>query len=110
MACTPLLLKYLGSSAAFSVPGLFMAIALVVFWAGRSLYILVMPSKDKPAGFLSVSLHCLRQALKTCRIKVGRDRFSTGILKEFFHSGPIDSVSRVDDKVDASSAFLQLMA
>lgn len=63
MASTPLLLKYLGPSTAFSVPGIFMAIALAVFWAGRNLYVLLKPDKDKQAGFLKVTMYCLKQTL-----------------------------------------------
>lgn len=63
MACTPLLLKYLGPSTAFSVPGIFMGLALLVFWAGRKMYILVQPAKSKQAGFLRVSTYCLGQSL-----------------------------------------------
>ena len=46
---------------AFSVPGIFMAIALAIFWAGRGLYILREPKKgaDKPASFARVSSFAL---------------------------------------------------
>jgi POT family proton-dependent oligopeptide transporter len=51
-----------GYSVAFAVPGLFMALALVIFWIGRRHYAMVPPSGPAPHGFLRVVRSALRRA------------------------------------------------
>lgn len=50
---------------AFSIPGLFMLAALAVFFAGRKLYVIVLPSdrENRPAGFLSVTAFCAKASM-----------------------------------------------
>ncbi|HEY6101063.1 MAG TPA: POT family MFS transporter [Anaeromyxobacter sp.] len=50
----PWLLRRVGPSAAFAVPGVAMAAALLVYWAGRKHYVVVPPSGPNPHGFLRV--------------------------------------------------------
>jgi proton-dependent oligopeptide transporter, POT family len=51
----PVLLKSFGASVAFGVPGIFMAIATIVFWAGRHKYVVVPPSPPDPHSFARVA-------------------------------------------------------
>jgi POT family proton-dependent oligopeptide transporter len=45
----PLLLEHVSPRAAFGVPGLAMAVALAIFWAGRRRYVLVPPTAARAA-------------------------------------------------------------
>jgi len=55
----PELLARFGPRVAFAVPGVLMAIALAVFWAGRGRYVNVPPTGPNPNGFLRVAAHAL---------------------------------------------------
>jgi POT family proton-dependent oligopeptide transporter len=57
----PTLLLWRGPRAAFALPGVLMAIALVVFRAGRRHYVLAPPSGPDPHGFLPVVRHAVRR-------------------------------------------------
>ncbi|HSN90259.1 MAG TPA: POT family MFS transporter [Anaeromyxobacteraceae bacterium] len=46
----PLLLDHVGPRVAFGVPGLAMAVALAIFWAGRRRYLLVPPAAARAAA------------------------------------------------------------
>jgi POT family proton-dependent oligopeptide transporter len=48
-----------GPAIAFALPGVLMAIALVVFWAGTRHYVMTPPSGPNPHGFLAVVRHAL---------------------------------------------------
>jgi proton-dependent oligopeptide transporter, POT family len=50
----PLLLRRVGPSLAFAVPGVAMALALAVYWAGTKHYVVAPPSGPNPHGFLRV--------------------------------------------------------
>ncbi|PZO64660.1 MAG: MFS transporter [Pseudoxanthomonas suwonensis] len=50
----PPLLKHYGPSVAFGIPGVLMALALLIFWMGRSRYVLQPPSPPDPHAFLRV--------------------------------------------------------
>ncbi len=50
----PLLLLWRGPRFAFALPGVLMAIALAVFWAGRRHYVVAPPSGPNPHGLLRV--------------------------------------------------------
>jgi POT family proton-dependent oligopeptide transporter len=50
----PLLLLWRGPHVAFALPGVLMAIALAVFWAGRRHYVRAPPSGPDPHGLLRV--------------------------------------------------------
>jgi POT family proton-dependent oligopeptide transporter len=50
-----------GPSAAFALPGVFMAIALVVFWAGTKHYRMAPPSGPNPHGFVRVVADAARK-------------------------------------------------
>jgi POT family proton-dependent oligopeptide transporter len=50
----PLLLVTLGPKVAFAVPGVLMALALVVFWSGRRHYVVTPPSGPNPHAFTRV--------------------------------------------------------
>jgi len=53
----PVLLERFGPSVAFAVPGVFMAIALLVFLAGRRGYVRLPPSGPDPHSFVRVTWH-----------------------------------------------------
>jgi POT family proton-dependent oligopeptide transporter len=57
----PWLLRRHGPAVAFAVPGLFMAIATWVFWAGTRHYVRAPPSGPNPHGFLNVLWHAARR-------------------------------------------------
>jgi POT family proton-dependent oligopeptide transporter len=57
----PWLLDRFGPPVAFAVPGALMAIALLVFWAGRRHYVMTPPSGPNPHSFSRVVLHALRR-------------------------------------------------
>ena len=58
----PKLLQWYGPRVAFAVPGVLMAISLLVFWAGRRHYVFVPPSGPNPHSFLRVVGRALRRA------------------------------------------------
>ncbi len=57
----PVLLDRHGPRVAFAIPGLLMAIALVLFWMGRKSYLSVPPTGPNPHGFFRVVGHALRR-------------------------------------------------
>ena len=57
----PKLLKLYGPQVAFGLPGVLMAIATLIFWAGRRYYVRVPPAGRDPHGFLGVALSGLRR-------------------------------------------------
>jgi POT family proton-dependent oligopeptide transporter len=57
----PLLLLSAGPRVAFALPGVLMAIALAVFWAGRRHYVRAPPARPDPHGFLRVVERALRR-------------------------------------------------
>jgi POT family proton-dependent oligopeptide transporter len=57
----PALLQRYGPSVAFAVPGVLMALSLLVFWAGRRHYVRAEPSGPNPHGFLRVVGHAVRK-------------------------------------------------
>lgn len=57
----PWLLRAQGPRVAFLVPGAFMALATLVFWAGTRHYVRPPPSGPKPHGFLRVVAAALRR-------------------------------------------------
>jgi POT family proton-dependent oligopeptide transporter len=50
----PDLLERFGPRVAFGIPGLLMAVALLVFWAGRRRYVNLPPTGPNPNGFFRV--------------------------------------------------------
>ena len=50
----PIFLREYGPSVAFGIPGLLMAVATVIFWAGRNKYVHVPPASSNPHSFLRV--------------------------------------------------------
>ncbi len=50
----PILLKHVGPSVAFGVPGILMFIATAVLWLGRKQYVLVPPSDSDPNAFSAI--------------------------------------------------------
>jgi len=58
---TPWLLRTQGPRVAFLVPGAFMALATLVFWAGTRHYVRAPPSGPKPHGFVRVVGAALRR-------------------------------------------------
>ena len=58
----PWLLRTRGPRVAFAVPGVLMALAALVFWAGTRHYVRAPPSGPKPHGFLRVVGAALRRA------------------------------------------------
>jgi POT family proton-dependent oligopeptide transporter len=57
----PLLLMTHGPRVAFALPGVLMAIALAVFWAGRRHYVRAPPSGPDPHSFLRVVKRAARR-------------------------------------------------
>jgi POT family proton-dependent oligopeptide transporter len=57
----PWLLRRAGPAAAFSVPGVAMAVALLVHWAGRNRRVTAPPSGPDPHGFLRVVGDAIRK-------------------------------------------------
>ncbi|HEU4383028.1 MAG TPA: POT family MFS transporter [Anaeromyxobacteraceae bacterium] len=57
----PFLLMTRGPRVAFALPGLLMALALLVFWAGRRHYARAPPSGQDPHGFLRVVGRAVRR-------------------------------------------------
>jgi proton-dependent oligopeptide transporter, POT family len=57
----PVLLDRHGPRVAFALPGVLMAIALLVFWAGHRHYVEAPPSGPKPHGFLRVVRDAVRR-------------------------------------------------
>ncbi len=57
----PVLFDRHGPSLAFAVPGLLMAAALGIFWAGRKSYVRLPPSGPSPHGFLRVVARALQR-------------------------------------------------
>src|SRR3546814_11724862 len=55
----PIFLREYGPSVAFGIPGLLMAVATVIFWAGRNKYVHVPPATSNPHSFLRVVRHPL---------------------------------------------------
>jgi proton-dependent oligopeptide transporter, POT family len=51
----PILLRDMGPSVAFGVPGLLMLIATIIFWAGRKRFVIVPPAPPNPHSFLRVA-------------------------------------------------------
>jgi POT family proton-dependent oligopeptide transporter len=57
----PVVLKHYGPGVAFGIPGILMAIATAIFWAGRKHYVHVPPARDTgSAGFVTIFIHCLK--------------------------------------------------
>jgi POT family proton-dependent oligopeptide transporter len=57
----PWLLRRYGPAVAFAIPGIFMAIATWVFWAGTRHYVRAPPSGPNPHSFLHVLWHAGRR-------------------------------------------------
>jgi POT family proton-dependent oligopeptide transporter len=57
----PELLDRFGPRVAFALPGVLMAGALVIFWAGRRTYVTLPPSGPSPHGFFRVVGRALRR-------------------------------------------------
>jgi POT family proton-dependent oligopeptide transporter len=57
----PVLLRRVGPSVAFAVPGIAMAAALLVYWAGTKHYVMAPPSGPNPHGFLRVVADAVRK-------------------------------------------------
>ena len=72
----PVLLKYVGPSVAFGVPGILMFIATVVLWLGRKQYVITPPQPSDPNGFAKI----VRAALLE---KEGGTRVGLGIALTF---------------------------
>jgi POT family proton-dependent oligopeptide transporter len=57
----PKVLEHFGPRVAFGIPGLLMAVATLIFWAGRHLYVVVPPKGADHHGFWSVVATALRR-------------------------------------------------
>lgn len=93
----PLIRKQWGYSWAFGVPGIFMAIATLVFWLGTRHYVMVPPaSASKSAGFFKVFLFALRnrrfRSPGQSFWSPARERFSPQEVDAVSSLGPILSI------------------
>lgn len=90
----PWIRKEWGYSWAFGVPGIFMAIATLIFWLGTRHYVMVPPaSATKSAGFFKVFFHALGNR-KTGQSfwTSARQRFSAQEVDAASSLGPILSI------------------
>jgi len=60
----PLVYANYGAKWAFGIPGILMALATIIFFSGRKLYVRVPPAGVKKDNFLSISLYALFNAGK----------------------------------------------
>jgi POT family proton-dependent oligopeptide transporter len=90
----PWLLKNHGPAVAFAVPGLLMALALAVFWAGTKTYVQAPPSGPDPHAFLKV----VRRAV---------DRVGLGKPGEHWLDGARDR--HPEEAVEGAKAVFRLM-
>jgi POT family proton-dependent oligopeptide transporter len=84
MLLIPDLLERFGPRVAFGIPGVLMALALVVFWWGRRHYVNLPPTGPNPNGFFRV----VRYALQ----KLGTGRAGEGWLDVARARYPADAV------------------
>jgi POT family proton-dependent oligopeptide transporter len=56
----PIFLRDFGPAVAFGIPGALMFIATVIFWMGRTKYVMVPPAPPQPHSFLRVAMSALR--------------------------------------------------
>jgi POT family proton-dependent oligopeptide transporter len=80
----PWLLRRHGPAVAFAVPGVFMAIATWVFWAGTRHYVRAPPTGPNPHGFLDVVWHAVR--------RLGTHRPGQGWLDTALERHPAEAV------------------
>ena len=72
-ATMPKVLEHFGPRVAFAIPGVLMAVATLIFWAGRKLYVRVPPHEpDRHAFALRPPLRALREG--TGRLLAARAR------------------------------------
>jgi POT family proton-dependent oligopeptide transporter len=93
----PFIRKQWGYSWAFGVPGIFMAIATLVFWLGTKHYVMVPPaSASKSAGFFKVFFYALanrgRRLPGQSFWAPARDRFTVQEVDAASSLGPILSI------------------
>ena len=91
----PSLLKRHGPSVAFAIPGVLMALALAVFWAGTKHYVRAPPSGPDPHGFLRVVGRAVR-------------RLGTGRAGEHWLDGARDV--HPPEAVEGAKAVFRIMA
>lgn len=87
----PFVRKHYGYSLAFGVPGIFMAIATLIFWIGTRHYVMVPPARGSgSAGFFRVVWHALRNRGAGQRFwDAARARFSAREVDAASSVGPI---------------------
>lgn len=56
----PYLYEHFGASVAFGVPGILMALATVIFFSGRKMYVKVPPTGIRKENFVTISLYNLK--------------------------------------------------
>jgi proton-dependent oligopeptide transporter, POT family len=62
MALIPILYDRYGGGVAFGVPGILMALATIIFFSGRKMYVKLPPSGVKKENFITVSFYWLKSA------------------------------------------------
>jgi POT family proton-dependent oligopeptide transporter len=67
----PKTLRLWGPSVAFGIPGILMALATIVFWLGRNLYVKVPPTGKNPHSFLAVVRSAWRNRSRGVRFLEG---------------------------------------
>ncbi|MBE9583797.1 MFS transporter [Mucilaginibacter sp. JRF] len=74
MWLVPVLYKNYGSAIAFGVPGILMALATVIFFLGRKMYVRLPASGIKKENFITVSFYAFRNGWKTAEQHYGQER------------------------------------
>jgi POT family proton-dependent oligopeptide transporter len=90
----PVLYDRYGPPVAFAVPGLLMAGALLVFWAGRKGYLRLPPTGPNPHGFVRV-------------VKRALQRLGTGRAGEHWLDGALDRHPR--EAVEGTRAVFRIL-
>ncbi len=101
----PLLLDRVGPRVAFGLPGVAMAVALVIFWLGRGRYRHVAPTGPNPHGFLKVVWHAVTAPSPT--LPLAESDGSPGIALTSSSDAPREaSLSRGAGEGRGGSGFL----
>lgn len=89
---TPWLYKKYGAAVAFGVPGVLMAIATLIFWAGRNRFVRVPPNPGGKIGFLDFMTSTLLASPLLVLVAVGAT-----VAEEIVHAAMSPKVGAIVD-------------